>query len=78
MDPADVLSGASDISTYHTCREMGAALYVSGRLHFSLYSIGLSTAIVSTSEATEAGMGPGGYWTCRLRWSGCMPATACS
>ena len=59
-DPADVLSGASDIGAYRVCRDAGAALYVSGRLHFSLYSAGLSTAIVSTAEATEAGMAPGG------------------
>lgn len=59
-DAADVLSGASDLGAYHACRERRAALYVSGRLHFSLYSAGLSTAIVSTAEATEAGMGPGG------------------
>lgn len=58
--PADVLSGASDIGAYRVCRDAGAALYVSGRLHFTLYSAGLSTAIVSTAEATEDGMAPGG------------------
>ena len=58
--PADVLSGASDIRAYRTCRDRGAALYVAGRLRFSLYSAGLSSAIVSTAEATEACMAPGG------------------
>ena len=58
--PADVLSGASDIEAYRLCRERGAALYIADRLHFSLYSAGLSTAIASTAEATEDGMAPGG------------------
>ena len=58
--PADVLSGASDIGAYRLCRDRGAALYIADRLHFSLYSAGLSTAVVSTAEATEDGMAPGG------------------
>ena len=59
-DPADVLSGSSDVEAYHACRGRGAALYIADRLHFSLYSAGLSTAIASTAEATEDGMGQGG------------------
>lgn len=59
-DPADVLSGASDVEAYRACRGRGAALYIAERLHFSLYSAGLSTAIASTAEATEDGMGQGG------------------
>lgn len=59
-DPADVLSGSSDVEAYRACRGRGAALYIADRLHFSLYSAGLSTAIASTAEATEDGMGQGG------------------
>ena len=61
-EPRDLLSGASELSLYPFCRERGIALYALDGLHLSAYSVGLETAVLSTGEATEAGMMPGGNY----------------
>ncbi len=61
-DPADLLSGASDLAVYPYCRERGIALYVSEALHLKVYSVGLDSAIVATGNISRRGLMPDGNY----------------
>ena len=55
-EPADLLSGASDLTVYPYCREHRIALYVSERMHLKVYSVGLASAMVATGNISQRGL----------------------
>lgn len=61
-EPADLLSGSSDLAVYPYCRERGIALYVSERMHLKVYSVGLDSAIVATGNISWRGLMPEGNY----------------
>ena len=61
-EPADLLSGASDLAVYPYCRERGIALYVSETMHLKVYSAGLNSAIIATGNISGRGLMPGGNY----------------
>ena len=61
-EPADLLSGASDLAAYPYCRERGIALYVSEMMHLKAYSAGLNSAIIATGNVSRRGLMPGGNY----------------
>lgn len=61
-DPADLLSGASDLAVYTYCQEHGLTLYVSEMMHLKVYSVGLNSAIVATGNVSRRGLLPNGNY----------------
>lgn len=61
-EPADLLSGASDLAVYPYCRERGIALYVSEMMHLKVYSAGLNSAIIATGNVSRRGLMPEGNY----------------
>ncbi len=61
-EPADLLSGSSDLAVYPYCQEHGIALYVSEALHLKVYSAGLDSAIVATGNISRRGLMPDGNY----------------
>lgn len=61
-EPADLLSGASDLAVYPYCRKRGIALYVSELMHLKVYSAGLNSAIIATGNVSRRGLMPGGNY----------------
>ena len=61
-EPADLMSGASDLAVYPYCQERGIALYVSEMMHLKVYSVGLNSAIVATGNVSRHGLMPGGNY----------------
>ena len=61
-EPADLLSGSSDLAVYPYCQERGTALYVSEALHLKVYSAGLDSAMVATGNISRRGLMPDGNY----------------
>lgn len=61
-EPADLLSGASDLAVYPYCRERGITLYVSEMMHLKVYSAGLNSAIIATGNVSRRGLLPEGNY----------------
>lgn len=61
-EPADLLSGASDLAIYPYCHERGIALYVSEMMHLKVYSVGLNSAIIATGNISQRGLMPEGNY----------------
>ena len=61
-EPADLLSGSSDLAAYPYCRKRGIALYVSEMMHLKVYSVGLNSAIVATGNVSWRGLMPEGNY----------------
>lgn len=61
-EPADLLSGSSDLAVYPYSRERGIALYVSEMMHLKVYSTGLSNAIIATGNVSRRGLMPEGNY----------------
>lgn len=61
-EPADLLSGSSDLAVYPYCRERGVALYVSEMMHLKVYSVGLNSAIIATGNVSRRGLMPEGNY----------------
>ena len=61
-EPADLLSGASDLAVYPYCQERRIALYVSEMMHLKVYSVGLNSAIVATGNVSWRGLMPEGNY----------------
>ena len=61
-EPADLLSGSSDLAVYSYCQERGIALYVSEMMHLKVYSAGLNSAIVATGNISRRGLMPEGNY----------------
>lgn len=61
-EPADLLSGSSDLATYPYCQEHGIALYVSEMMHLKVYSVGLDSAIIATGNVSRRGLMPDGNY----------------
>lgn len=61
-EPADILSGASDLAVYPYCRKHGITLYVSDMMHLKAYSTGLNSAIIATGNISRRGLMPDGNY----------------
>ena len=61
-EPADLMSGASDLAVYPYCQKHGIALYVSEMMHLKVYSVGLNSAIVATGNVSRRGLMPEGSY----------------
>ena len=59
-EPADILSGSSDLELYPFCKEHGFTLYVSKGLHLKIYSMDLTSCILATGNISRNGLLPGG------------------
>ena len=59
-EPADILSGSSDLELYPFCKEHRIALYVSRGLHLKIYSIDLVSCILATGNISRNGLLPSG------------------
>ena len=61
-EPADILSGSSDLDLYPFCQQCGISLYVSEKLHLKVYSANLDGAILATGNVSHSGLMPGGNY----------------
>ncbi len=59
-EPADILSGSSDLKLYPFCREREIPLYISKGLHLKVYSIDLTSCLLATGNISRSGLLPDG------------------
>ena len=62
LEPADILSGSSDLDLYPFCQQCGISLYASEKLHLKMYSANLESAVLATGNVSRSGLMPGGNY----------------
>lgn len=61
-EPADILSGSSELELYPFCKERKISLYVSKNMHLKVYSVDLNSAILATGNISHSGLLPSGNY----------------
>ena len=63
-EPNDLLSGSSELDLYPFCKEKKITLYINNKIHLKVYSVGLESATVASSNISHSGLMPGGNYEC--------------
>ena len=61
-EPKDIQYGSSDAELYPFCRDNDITLYITKKMHFKVYSVGLRSAILATGNVSHNGLLPGGNY----------------
>jgi hypothetical protein len=51
--PEDLISGSSELSLYHYCKERGIALYINNKIHLKIYSVALNDIVLTTANLSQ-------------------------